>query len=146
MRSFDSSAWNVPEVPSAQESLMVFGWLGSGPLPSRPSRRVAPESQELPTTPHLGAWRTGSKTAVCAPPPPVPVTFKFMDAVRVRAPLTPRIWKGNVPVWVVPATDTVAALLALPPAGGVTGFGLKLQEAPLGRPAHERLTPLAKPF
>jgi hypothetical protein len=69
-----------------------------------------------------------------------------MDTVRVRAPLTPCTWKGNVPVWVVPETDTVAALLTLPPAGGVTGFALKLHEAPLGRPAHERLTALANPF
>ncbi len=105
-----------------------------------------PESQELPTTPHLGAWSPVSKIAVCAPPPPVPVTFRFIAVVRVRAPLTPWIWNGNVPVWVVPETDTVAVLVTFPPAGGVTGFGLKLHAAPLGRPAHERLTAAVKPF
>lgn len=30
-RSFDSSEWKVPDVPSEQELLMVFGWLGSAP-------------------------------------------------------------------------------------------------------------------
>ena len=39
MRSFDSSEWNVPEVPSAHESLIVFGWLGSGPTVPRPSEQ-----------------------------------------------------------------------------------------------------------
>ena len=59
-RSFDSSEWNVPEVPSAQELLMVLGWLGSGPLPSRPSSREAPESQTLPTPAHFGAFKEAS--------------------------------------------------------------------------------------
>ena len=48
--SFDSSEWNVPDVPSAHELAIVLGWLGSGPLPSRPRSRDAPESHELPTT------------------------------------------------------------------------------------------------
>jgi hypothetical protein len=63
--SFDSSEWNVPEVPSAQESLIVLGWFGSGPLPSRPSKREAPESQPPATVEHFGAWRAASHTAVC---------------------------------------------------------------------------------
>jgi hypothetical protein len=66
--------------------------------------------------------------------------------VRVIEPLTPRTWNGKDPVAVVPATDTVAVLAAFPPAGGVTGFGLKLQVAPLGRPVQERLTAAANPF
>ena len=46
MRSMDSRSWNTPQVPSAQESAMVLGWLGSGPpgIVSRPTssaRRVA---------------------------------------------------------------------------------------------------------
>ena len=49
MRSFDSSKWNTPEVPSAHELLIVLGWLGSGPTASRPSSSDAPESHELPT-------------------------------------------------------------------------------------------------
>src|SRR3989304_9111667 len=125
---------------------MVFGWLGSGPLPSRPRRSVAPESQELPTLAHWGAWSAASKTAVCAPPPPLPVTLRFIPDVCVRASLTPWIWKENSPVAVVPATETVVVLVALPPAGGVTGFPLKPQVAPLGRPAQESVTAPAKSF
>src|SRR4030095_1861877 len=54
MRSFDSSEWNVPEVPSAHESLIVFGWLGSGPMVPRPSSSDAPESHDAPTVEHRG--------------------------------------------------------------------------------------------
>ncbi len=59
MASFDSSTWYVPEVPSAQLVLIVLGWFGSGPLPSRPLSSV-PESQRLPTAPHFGALRVAS--------------------------------------------------------------------------------------
>jgi hypothetical protein len=64
IRSFDSSKWKLPEVPSAQESLMVLGWLGSGPRPARPRSRDAPESQAAPTVPHFGACSAASHTAV----------------------------------------------------------------------------------
>ncbi len=60
MRSFDSSKWNTPEVPSAHVLLIVLGWLGSGPLPSRPSSSDAPESHELPTAAHFGALSVAS--------------------------------------------------------------------------------------
>ena len=66
--------------------------------------------------------------------------------MRVRAPLTAWTWNGKLPVCVVPETETVAVLETFPPAGGVTGFGLKLQAAPLGSPLHDRLTPAEKPF
>jgi hypothetical protein len=46
----------------------------------------------------------------------------------------------------VPATETVSALFTLPFAGGVTDDGLKPHDAPAGRPVHDRLTALAKPF
>ena len=59
-RSFDSSKWKTPEVPSAHELLIVLGWLGSGPLPSRPRSSDGPESQELPTVPHFGARSVAS--------------------------------------------------------------------------------------
>ena len=55
IRSFDSSLWYEPEVPSAQESPKVLGWLGSGPRPARPSTSDR-ESQELPATSQAGAW------------------------------------------------------------------------------------------
>src|SRR5688500_16583156 len=91
-RSLDSSEWNTPDVPSAQESLMVLGWLGSGPLPSRPNTSEAPVSQEIPTVAHLGAWRVGSKTAVWAPPPPAGFTVSAMLVDRVVPPLVPWAW------------------------------------------------------
>ena len=62
--SMDSSVWNVPAVPSLQLPPMVLGWFGSGPLPSRPSRSVGPDSQKLPATPHVGALTPASHTAV----------------------------------------------------------------------------------
>jgi len=55
IRSFDSSKWKLPEVPSAHEPLMVLSWLGSGPRLARPRSSEGPESQELPTAPHFGA-------------------------------------------------------------------------------------------
>ena len=58
-RSFDSSLWNVPEVPSAQELLIVFGWFGSAPPErlARPSNSDGPESQDVPTVAHFGAFK-----------------------------------------------------------------------------------------
>src|SRR5204863_10087367 len=64
-RSLLSSLWKVPAVPSAQAGLpMVLGWLGSGPLPSRPRSSAAPESQERPTTEQRGACSVASKVAI----------------------------------------------------------------------------------
>src|SRR6188472_3857066 len=95
-RSLDSSEWNAPDVPSAQESLIVLGWLGSGPSVPRPRRSEAPESQERPTTAQDGAWRAASKVATRSPPPP-PVGFTVTDrfALRVSAPETPWAWNEN---------------------------------------------------
>ena len=45
------------QVPSAQELLMVLGWLGSGPTPSRPSRRMGPESHRRPPS---HTWAPGA--------------------------------------------------------------------------------------
>src|SRR5258708_1632254 len=54
-RSLDSSEWKVPELPSAQELLMVLGWLTSVPplIVPRPRSSVGPESHEVPTVPHF---------------------------------------------------------------------------------------------
>src|SRR5688500_12728253 len=78
MRSLDSSEWKTPDVPSAQESLIVLGWLGSGPRPARPSSSDAPESQERPTEVHDGACRAASKVAKRSLPPPVGLTVTDM--------------------------------------------------------------------
>src|SRR5262245_30615022 len=77
---------------------------------------------------------------------PGPVTVSDMAALCDSEPLVPLTWKLVVPVGVVPDTFTVNVLLALPPDGGVTDDGTKLQVAPLGRPVHDRLTALLKPF
>ncbi len=144
-RSFDSSTWNVPEVPSAQVALIVLGWLGSGPLVERPSSSDAPESHEMPTVAHLGALRTESYAAVCAPPP-VPVMVKVMLASRVVAPLVPRAWKVDVPAAVPAATETVSVELTLPLAGGVTDAGAYAQLTPAGAPAQDSDTALLNPL
>ena len=93
-RSFDSSEWKAPEVPSAQEPSMVLGWLGSGPRPARPSSSEAPESQERPTVAHLGAWSAASKAAASSPPPPTEVTVRERLAERVSEVPVPWTWKG----------------------------------------------------
>jgi hypothetical protein len=51
-----------------------------------------------------------------------------------------------VPGVVVPATEIVSALLALPLAGGVTELGTNPQVTPAGWPEHERATALLKPL
>ena len=58
MRSFDSSEWNVPELPSGHAVPIVFGWFDSTPpvIVPRPSNRVGPESHDVPTVPHQGAF------------------------------------------------------------------------------------------
>ena len=124
MRSFDSSEWKTPDAPSAQESLMVFGWLGSGPRPARPRSSDAPESHERPSAVHDGACRAASKVATRSPPPPTAVTVTDMLAVRVSAPETPWAWNENVPTAADVEADTVSVLVPLPLAGGVTEAGL----------------------
>ena len=71
-RSLDSSEWNVPELPSAQEALIVLGRFTSTPplIVPRPNSRVGPESQDVPTAAHFGAFSVGSNTAFWGPPPP----------------------------------------------------------------------------
>ena len=66
---------------SAHELLIVFGWFGSGPLPSRPFTS-APESQPLATPEHRGAFNPGSKTAVAT---------TGLLTVTVTVPLVPTL-------------------------------------------------------
>src|SRR5918999_1698435 len=127
---------------------MVLGWFGSAPplIVSRPLSRLAPESQEVPTVAHFGAWRAVSKTAVCAPPPPLELTVSERLVLRVVAPLVPCAWMVKVPVAAVAVAVTVNVLLAVPLAGGVTEAGLKPQEEPDGMLAHDSVTALEKPL
>src|SRR5438477_6989575 len=129
-RSFDSSEWNVPDVPSAQELLIVLGWFGSGPSAARPSTSDAPVSQETPTLPHFGALSVGSYTAVSAP---APVTVRLMLAVRVVVPEVPVTVTVEVPVAAVVEAVNVRVDVPLPLAGGVTELGANEAVTPLGR-------------
>lgn len=121
-------------MPSAHELLMVFGWFGSEPPDSvsRPSSNDGPESQPEPAFTHFGALRVLSYTAVCNPTDEF--TVNEMVALCVSAP--------DVPVTVTVAVPTVAPAeavsvnveVALPFAGGVTGFVEKAAVTPLGNP------------
>src|SRR5215216_4805157 len=134
MRSLLSSEWNVPEAPSAQLPASVLGWLGSGPLPSRPSRSAVPESHELPTVAHLGARSVASNTAVCAPPPPpAGVTVSESEAACDVLPAVPVTVTVTVPVAAVAEAVSVSVDVALPPAAGVTGLAENDAVTPAGR-------------
>ena len=52
----------------------------------------------------------------------------------------------DVPAGVEADVEIVSCALALPPDGTETGFVVKLQAAPVGKPAHERVTEPPKPF
>ena len=134
MRSLDSSEWNVPDVPSAHEPLMLFGWLGSAPpdIVSRPKSRDAPESHDDPAVAHFGAFNVLSKTATCAPPD-VP-TVSVMFAVTVVAPDVPVTVTVFVPAVAVEDAVNVRVDVALPFAGGVMGLGEKAAVTPVGNP------------
>src|SRR5687768_7495800 len=146
IRSFDSSEWNVPDAPSAQESLIVLGWLGSGPRLARPRSSDAPESHERPTVVQDGACRAASKLANRSLPPPAGLTVSEMLADRVFAPLVPWAWMVKLPVVAPAVAAMVRVVLAVPFAGGVTEAGLYEQLAPEGRLAQPRVTALLKPL
>ena len=147
-RSFDSSEWNVPELPSAQELLMVLGRFTSVPplIVPRPRSRLGPESQEVPTVAHLGALRVGSNVAVCGPPPPDAFTVKAMVALWLSAPEVPLMVTVVEPVVAVPDAVNVSVEVALPFAGGVTGLVEKAAVTPLGNPEALRVTAELKLF
>src|SRR5688572_11196746 len=94
MRSFDSSEWNVPEVPSAHESLIVFGWLGSGPTVPRPCSKDGPESHEIETVEQRGACSVASNVAVA--PPPTVLATTLTVSFAVAAPSETVSWKTYV--------------------------------------------------
>src|SRR3974390_1547681 len=146
MRSLDSSEWNVPEVPSAQDALMLLGWLGSAPpdIVSRPSSSDAPESHDEPTVAHFGAFRVVSKTAICAPPG-VP-TVSAIVAVAVVVPDVPVTVTVLVPVAAVEDAVNVNVEVALPFAGGVTGLVEKAAVTPLGSPETLSVVAELNPF
>src|SRR6185295_13413300 len=58
------------------------------------------------------------------------VTVSERAALCVNAPLVPTTETAYVPAVVAAATDTVSVLVAVPPAGGVTGVGSKAHAAP----------------
>src|SRR5687768_4698065 len=124
---------------------MVFGWLGSGPFPSRPFTRVD-ASQEIPTVAHLGTCSVASKTAVCAPPPPVGFTVSGTFARRGVDPLVPATWTPKRPGSAPADAETVSVLVAVALAGGVAEPGLNEQVEPAGMPVQARRTALGKPL
>ena len=130
--SLDSSEWKVPDVPSAQELLMVFGWFGSAPpdMVSRPNSNEGPESHDDPTVAHCGAFSVELYTAVCAPPA-VP-TVNEMVAVAVVEPLVPVTVTLVVPAVAVDDAVKVKVEVALPLAGGVTGLVENAAVTPAG--------------
>src|SRR3974390_2193442 len=146
MRSLDSSEWNVPEVPSAQDALMLLGWLGSAPpdIVSRPSNSDAPESHDEPTVAHFGAFSVGSKTAICGPPGVLTVSVMFTEEVSV--PDVPVTVTVLVPVVAVEDAVNVSVEVALPFAGGVTGFVENAAVTPLGSPETLRFVAELNPF
>ena len=145
-RSLDSSEWNVPELPSMQELLMVFGWFTSVPLVivPRPKSRVGPESQEEPTVAHFGALSVVSYTAVCAPPDEL--TVKAMVVVWTSEPDVPVTVTFVVPVVAVAEAVKVNVEVAVPFAGGVTGLAEKAAVTPLGSAEKLRVVAELKPF
>ena len=123
----------------------MLGWLGSGPLPSRPSSSDAPESHALPTVPHFGALNVASKTAVC-PPPPGTVTVRLSGVLWLVAPLAPVTVTVKVPVEAVADAVSVSVEVALPPAAGVTGLAENAAVTPLGNPLALSVTAELKPL
>lgn len=92
----------------------------------------------------MGAFNVGSKTAVCAVP--VVVTVKAMVVVCVSVPDVPVTVTVLVPVVAVEDAVNVNVEVALPFAGGVTGFVEKAAVTPLGRPDALNVVAELNPF
>jgi hypothetical protein len=133
-RSFDSSEWYVPDVPSAHALLMVFGWFGSEPPASvsRPSTSDGPESHPDATLTHFGAFNVLSYTAVCNPTDEFTVSETVV--LCVSAPEVPVTVTVAVPTVAPEEAVNVSVDVALPFAGGVTGFVENVAVTPLGSP------------
>src|SRR5579859_4109661 len=139
IRSFDSSVWNVPELPSGQVALMVFGAFSSVPpvIVPRPTSSV-PESQETPTAEHHGALSVELKTAVVPPPLPAGFTVRFTEVVCVRLPVEPAMEIVAAPVVAVALAVRVSVV------DPVELAGLNEAVTPAGSPAAAKVTLLLK--
>ena len=123
MRSLDSSTWKAPEVPSAQESAMVLGWLGSGP------RAVAAQEQRgagVAGAPDRGAARRLQRRVEDGDLVPAAAGAGHgeghVDRAHQRAAGAAGLEGVVAGGRGVPAT--VSALSTLPLGGGVTEAGL----------------------
>jgi hypothetical protein len=118
-----------------QELAMVLGWLVSTPplIVPRPSSRDAPESHEVPTVAHSGAFSVELYTAVCAPPPDE-LTVNAMEVLWLSEPEVPVTVTVAAPVVAVAEAVKVSTEVALPFAGGVTGLAENAAVTPVGRP------------
>ena len=106
---------------------------------------VGPESQPGLTLAHVGALRTGSKTAVCNPTPDEFIV-RPMVAMWLSKPDAPVTVTLVVPVAAVAEAVRVKVELALLLLGGVTGVVEKPAVTPLGRPEAESAVAALKPF
>jgi hypothetical protein len=112
---------------------------------SFPRRSDGPESQDVPTVAHFGAFRVGSNTAVWAPPLEA-FTVKLIVALWLSEPDVPVTVTVTVPVVAVAEAVKVRVELTLPFAGGVTGFVEKDAVTPEGRPEAARVVAELKLF
>jgi hypothetical protein len=99
---------------------------------SRPKSNDGPESQPDATFTHFGAFNVESKTAVCVPVDEF--TVRAMVALWVSDPETPVTVTVAVPVVAEEDAVSVSVEVALPFAGGVTGFVENAAVTPLGKP------------
>jgi hypothetical protein len=99
---------------------------------SRPRSRDGPESHEVPTVEHSGAFNVELYTAVCAPE--ADDTVNAIGVVWTNEPEVPVTVTVEVPTVAVPETVSVRVEVALLLAGGVIGLGENAAVTPLGRP------------
>lgn len=99
---------------------------------SRPSRSDGPESQPDATFTHFGAFNVESKTAVCVPLDKF--TVNDIVALCVSEPEVPVTVTVALPVVAVAEAVSVSVEVALPFAGGVTGFVENAAVTPVGKP------------
>ena len=96
--------------------------MGSDPPESvsRPRSSDGPESQPEATFTHFGAFNVESKTAVCVPVEEF--TVRAMVVLCVSEPEVPVTVTVALPVVAPAEAVNVSVEVALPFAGGVTGF------------------------
>src|SRR5258706_2350831 len=106
---------------------------------------VGPESHPGATLGHVGALRTGSKTAVCSPVPDE-LTVSATVATWLSEPEVPVPVPLVVPVVAVPEAVRVNVELVVLLLGGVAGVVEKPALTPLGKPVAESAVAALKPF